>query len=166
MNCMLFRIEGNKHIHTYIYSANPMLFNVGLSSATLAQDKKPVPVHRSFSEASDWYTRARRRCCNPTAFMSLMYRWSWRVLKMWGNPQPLIAWSGVLVLVTIQTGRPTLSYHLITQTYVWRVNPSTAELFNWNFHPLEVVSRVTSSEWKLTKLTKMTGNDLEILFFD
>ena len=46
------------------------------------------------------------------------------------------------------------------------LNPLTAKLFNWNFHPLEVWIAPTSSEWKLCRFDKLEVNSFQIVLTD
>ena len=49
---------------------------------------------------------------------------------------------------------------------LFTLNSSTAKLFNLNFHPLEVVDRVISSERKIFRFDKMEVDYIQILFTD
>ena len=69
----------------------------------------------------------------------------------------------------------TLNQYIHNRVQVWvcgvyRVNTLTSELFNWNFHPLEVVSRWRDSQLQVSEnnssLTKCIGNDFELFLID
>ena len=78
-------------------------------------------------------------------------------------------WRGVEPLQNIPPNDDFLEISIQSQchglaTTTHNFNPLTAKLFNLNFHPLEVVDRV--SEWKLFRFDKMEVNYFQILLVD